>query len=65
MKKDRIVGAGKQAAGGIKEKAGKAFGDKKMEAEGKLKKAEGKVQNTVGGVEDAVEENLERADKDH
>jgi uncharacterized protein YjbJ (UPF0337 family) len=56
MDKDRIEGAGKQAGGGIKEAAGKALGDKKMEAEGAAKKAEGKVQNAVGGVKDKVRE---------
>jgi uncharacterized protein YjbJ (UPF0337 family) len=56
MDKDRIEGAGKQAGGAIKEAAGKAFGDKKMEAEGTAKKAEGKVQNAVGGAKDKVRE---------
>jgi len=66
MNKDRIAGAAKEAGGTIKEKTGKALGDKKMEAEGKLKKAEGKVQNTIGGIEDAADEaarEVEDADK--
>ncbi|HXE28212.1 MAG TPA: CsbD family protein [Stellaceae bacterium] len=56
MDKDRIEGSGKQAGGAIKETAGKALGDKKMESEGAAKKAEGKVQNAVGGLKDKVRE---------
>jgi uncharacterized protein YjbJ (UPF0337 family) len=56
MDKDRVAGAAKQARGKIKETAGKAVGDKKMEAEGSAKKAEGKVQNAVGGAKDAARE---------
>ena len=52
--KDRIEGALKQAGGAIKENAGAALGDKKMEAEGAAKRTEGKVQNTAGGTKDAV-----------
>jgi uncharacterized protein YjbJ (UPF0337 family) len=36
------------------ETAVKAFGDKKLEAEGKTDKAAGKLQNAVGGIKDAV-----------
>jgi len=56
MDKDRIEGSAKQAGGAIKETAGKALGDKKMEAEGAAKKTEGKVQNAAGGVKDKVRE---------
>jgi uncharacterized protein YjbJ (UPF0337 family) len=52
MDKDRIVGAGKQAVGAVKETVGKMTGDKKTEAEGTAQKTEGKVQNTVGGVKE-------------
>ena len=54
MDKDRIEGAGKVAAGKIKEGVGKLVGDEKMKAEGKVKQAEGRVQNAVGGAKDAV-----------
>jgi uncharacterized protein YjbJ (UPF0337 family) len=43
MDKDRIKGSAEQAKGAVKETAGKAFGDKKLEAEGKTDKAAGKV----------------------
>ena len=38
----------------MKETVGKAFGDKKLETEGKTDKAAGKVQNAIGGLKDAV-----------
>jgi uncharacterized protein YjbJ (UPF0337 family) len=54
MNKDRIEGSAVQTKGAIKEAAGKAFGDKKLEVEGKADKAAGKVQKAVGGLKDAV-----------
>jgi uncharacterized protein YjbJ (UPF0337 family) len=56
MDKDRIEGSAKQAGSAVKEAAGKALGDKKMEAEGAAKKTEGKVQNAAGGLKDKVRE---------
>jgi uncharacterized protein YjbJ (UPF0337 family) len=56
MDKDRVEGSAKQAGGSIKEAAGKALGDKKMEGEGQAKKAEGKVQNAAGGFKDKARE---------
>jgi uncharacterized protein YjbJ (UPF0337 family) len=50
--KDRIKA--NQAAGKVKEWAGKATGDKKTEAEGKADQAKGKVQSAVGGLKDAL-----------
>ena len=54
MDKDRIKGSAEQAKGAMKEAAGKVFGDKKLETEGKADKAAGKVQNAIGGLKDAV-----------
>lgn len=54
MNKDRIAGAAKQAAGALKEVAGKALGDSKLVADGKNDKIEGKLQNAVGGLNDAL-----------
>lgn len=54
MDKDRVEGVAHQAKGTVKEAAGKAMGDKKTEAEGKVERAAGKVQNAVGGAKDAV-----------
>jgi uncharacterized protein YjbJ (UPF0337 family) len=38
----------------VKEGAGKALGDEKLKAEGKMDKMEGKVRNAVGGMKDAM-----------
>jgi uncharacterized protein YjbJ (UPF0337 family) len=38
----------------VKESAGKIFGDKKLQSEGKADKAAGKIKNAVGGLKDAV-----------
>jgi uncharacterized protein YjbJ (UPF0337 family) len=54
MDKDRIKGSADQAKGAVKEGAGKMFGDKKLENEGKADKAAGKVESAVGGLKDAV-----------
>jgi uncharacterized protein YjbJ (UPF0337 family) len=51
---DKIKGSAEQAKGAVKETAGKIFGDKKLETEGKTDKAAGKVQNAIGGLKDAV-----------
>lgn len=56
MDKDRVEGSAKQAGGAVKEAAGKALGDKKMETEGAEKKVEGKVQNAAGGLKDKARE---------
>jgi uncharacterized protein YjbJ (UPF0337 family) len=54
MDKDRIKGSAEQAKGSVKETAGKIFGDKKLENEGKTDKAVGAVQNAVGGLKDTL-----------
>jgi uncharacterized protein YjbJ (UPF0337 family) len=54
MDKDRIEGSWEQAKGKVKEVAGKATGDAKLEGEGKAQKAAGKVQNAIGGLKDKV-----------
>jgi uncharacterized protein YjbJ (UPF0337 family) len=59
MNKDRIRGSAEQAKGKMKEIAGKATGDAKLESEGKAQKAAGKVQNTIGGLKDALKEAVE------
>lgn len=54
MDRDRTEGSMKNIKGRVKEGLGKALGDSKMEAEGKMDKAEGRVQNTVGGMKDSL-----------
>jgi uncharacterized protein YjbJ (UPF0337 family) len=60
MDKDRIEGSFEQAKGKVKEVAGKATGDSKLETEGKAQQVAGKVQNTVGGMKDAVKEAVDK-----
>ena len=47
MDKDRIIGSAKKIKGEVKEAAGKAVGDAKLESEGKADKIEGKIQNAA------------------
>jgi uncharacterized protein YjbJ (UPF0337 family) len=54
MDKDRIAGAADKAKGAVKEAAGKATGDTRLQAEGKADKAKGAVKNAVGGAKDAI-----------
>ncbi len=54
MDKDRIKGAANQAKGSMKDAAGKATGDAKLQAEGKADKLKGKIQNAAGGMKDSL-----------
>jgi len=54
MDKNRLKGSAHQAKGKVKEVAGKATGDKKLQAEGKGEKAGGKIQNFIGGIRDKL-----------
>ena len=54
MDKDRIAGSAKEIKGAVRQVAGKALGDAKLEADGKADKIEGKVQNAVGGLKDTL-----------
>ena len=56
MDKDRVKGMADQAKGKVKEWAGKATGDAKTHAEGKMDQMKGKVENAVGGAKDAMRE---------
>jgi uncharacterized protein YjbJ (UPF0337 family) len=59
MDKSRISGAANQAKGAMKDAAGKATGDAKLQAEGKADKLKGKVENAVGGARDTLREDDE------
>lgn len=54
MDKDRIEGTAKKLGGDVKEAAGKALGDSKLEAEGNADQIEGRAQNAVGGLKDTL-----------
>ncbi|WP_347403180.1 CsbD family protein [Limobrevibacterium gyesilva] len=58
MDKDRIIGAGKQVLGAVKEAVGKAIGDTKLQVDGKVETVEGKLQNTAGSMKDTVKDAL-------
>jgi len=48
---DKLAGAAKEVKGSVKEGAGKAVGNPRLQAEGRADKAEGGVQKKVGQVE--------------
>jgi len=60
MSTNRIEGAGKKAAGAIKQATGKAVGNPKLQAKGAAEKAAGTVQNKVGKAQDKAGNALKR-----
>ena len=56
MDRERVKGGVKKGTGAIKEKVGKALGDRHLEGEGKADKAEGHVRSGIGKAKDAVRE---------
>ncbi len=56
MNKDRIEGTAEEAKGKVKEVAGKATGNKKLETEGKVDQVAGKAQKAWGNAKDAAKE---------
>ena len=54
MDREHVRGAADKAKGAIKETAGKVFGDKELESEGKVDKAKGDVHNAAGNLKDAA-----------
>jgi uncharacterized protein YjbJ (UPF0337 family) len=58
MHKDEIKGAAKDMKGSVKEAAGKATGDRNLEAEGAADRTVGKVQKGVGNLKDAARDAL-------
>ncbi len=59
MNKDRIEGSFDQAKGKVKEAAGKATGDAKLQTEGQADQVKGKVRNAIGGAKDKIKEALD------
>ena len=53
---DRVKGKTNQGMGSVKEMAGKATGNRDMEAEGAAQKTKGKVEDTAGRAKDKVKE---------
>ncbi len=54
--KQRIKGSAEEMKGGLKDTAGKALGDKKLQGEGKADKTSGSIRNAVGSAKDAVKD---------
>ena len=54
MDREHVKGVADKAKGTIKDAAGKAMGDKKLQSEGKLDKAKGAAHEAVGNVKDAI-----------
>jgi uncharacterized protein YjbJ (UPF0337 family) len=54
MSKNRIEGAVHKATGAIKEAAGKATGNKVLEAKGAAEKILGETQNEIGKAQDSL-----------
>jgi len=51
---------GKQITGSIKEVAGKAVGDSKLQMEGEIDQVEGKAQTAIGKIKDAQKKKAAR-----
>jgi uncharacterized protein YjbJ (UPF0337 family) len=54
MDKEHVKGVADKAKGAIKDAGGKAMGDKKLQAEGKVDKAKGAAHEALGDVKDAA-----------
>ena len=54
MDEEHIKGAADKVKGAVKDTVGKATGDTKMQAEGKLDKAKGAAHNVAGDVKDVA-----------
>jgi uncharacterized protein YjbJ (UPF0337 family) len=53
---DRVKGKAEQGMGSVKEMAGKATGNERLQAEGSAQKTKGKVQDTAGRAKDKAKE---------
>jgi uncharacterized protein YjbJ (UPF0337 family) len=54
MDREHVKGTAEKVKGTVKDTAGKATGDKKLETEGKFDKAKGSAHKIAGDVKDAV-----------
>ena len=60
MNKDQVKGRIDQAAGTVKEAAGKAVGNKNLEVKGQLEKVGGKVQANYGDLKEDAKDAVKR-----
>jgi uncharacterized protein YjbJ (UPF0337 family) len=63
MTKGQVKGRVEQATGKIKEVAGKATGDRALEAEGRVDKNVGKVRSTASDIKDDIKRSARRSTK--
>lgn len=56
MDKEHVKGGMDKVSGAAKDAVGRATGDKKLQAEGKMDKAKGEVRQTVGDIKDAAKD---------
>ncbi len=59
MDREHVKGVADKAKGAIEDVAGKAMGDKKLQAEGKLDKAKGATHEALGDVKDTIRKGAE------
>ncbi|PWW03470.1 CsbD-like protein [Hoeflea marina] len=59
--KDKITGMANEAAGNVKQGAGKAVGNEKLQAEGKAQEIKGEGQQAVGKAKAAVKDGAKAA----
>ncbi|AZO69084.1 MAG: CsbD family protein [Mesorhizobium sp.] len=58
VNKDQVAGLAKQFKGSVKKAAGKATGNRRVQAEGSADKIAGKLQKAYGDVKDRVRKAL-------
>jgi len=58
VNKDQVKGVAKEVKGSVKQAAGKATGNRRMEAEGAVEKTAGKVQKGFGDAKEKVKRAL-------
>lgn len=64
MDKEHVKGAIDEAVGKSKEVAGRVFGDKELEAEGKVDQAKGAAHKVAGDVKDAGRDVVDNLDSE-
>jgi uncharacterized protein YjbJ (UPF0337 family) len=60
MSTNRVEGAVDKGLGAIKEAAGKATGNERLQAEGAAQKAKGDIQNKIGKTQDKIGDAIKR-----
>jgi len=60
MNNENMKGAAEKTGGKIKEVAGRATGDRKLENEGKVDQVKGAVHSAVGDAKDSVKKAFQR-----